>query len=437
MGTFKKQLLHERFQSSLPKSYLENLKAAVDDFIKAGDFSDKAFRHSKIASVIWDNHNMSVSLHPWRTTSDSNYRISIFAPLLDKNNPLILNDERVDIDNDDFEAIKFIRKPDIIKGTVDLEKGKLGGIFSEINCKLCITTSYFNGTFEADEIAEKISHEIGHIFVYFACLVDVVTYNYAIRSSVSRILNQPSEKLRINLIEDIGRELGVDFNYDTVKLANSKTSLYNVMVTETAIARRNETGSENYANHSWERLADNFVTRMGGGSALARGIEKLDKIQGGVAFRDAAYNPSAVHYMTEAAKVIFVTLGAITLPSSWTISMSVVIAYLVNGASENYKEHDTPGERLKRIELGIIDRLKRRDLSSEERDDLLQQLKVVRGITATVKDKTTVVGFISKLISGKLWGKGRKEAKADEFMLELEKLNSNDLFALSNQFRNY
>lgn len=437
MGNFKRQLVQERFLSNLPKSYLDDLKEAVEEFMTAGDLSDRAFRHSKIASVIWDNHNMSVSLHPWRTNSESSYRISIFAPLLNKNNPLILNDERLELSNDDFDAIKFIKKPDIIKGSVDLDKGKLGGIFSDINCKLCITTSYFNGTFEADEIAEKIVHEIGHIFVYFTCLIDVVTYSYTIKSSLDALTNQGSEKLKMNMVEELGKEMGVEFNYDTVSRAKDKDSLYNVLVTETTIARRNETGSETYANRSWERLADNFVTRMGGGSALARGMEKLDNLQGGKLLRDSAYNPSSVHYMSEAAKVLFVVMGAITLPASWTLSMSVVIAYLVNGATGNYKEHDTPGNRLKRIELGIIQRLKRKDLPKEEREDLLQQLKVVRGILLNVKDKTTVVGFIGKLVSGKLWGKGLKDAKAEEFMLELEKLNSNELFTLSNQFRDY
>lgn len=439
MNYRKRALLQaESYTSDIPKVKLDNLKEAVREFRERGDFSDRAFRHSKIASVIWDNHKLSVTITPWRVKNKSQHRISIFAPLLSKNNPLILNDERINVSNDDFDTIKFIKKPDIVKGTVNIKEGTVGGIFSDINCKLCLTDTYFTeGVFDDDEISEKITHEVGHLLGYFSCLTDVVTYSYAIMSSLDRILSLDDTEKRIMLVDNIGREMGVDFSTSLVEKAKDKESLYNVMISDAAISRRSETGSSTYANHSWEQLADGLVTRMGGGSALARGIVKYDKLNAGMLLRDPAYNKSAIHYVTEAAKVLFVTVGAVTLPTSWTLSMSVIISILVTGSAGNYSHHEKPGMRLKRIERGIIERLKEKSIPEEERDGLLQQLKIVRGIVENVKDKKSVITFISDLVMGKFWGTGKSDVKAENYMVELEKLNSNELFSLTNQFRNY
>lgn len=435
----KRKLEAEKFSSSIPKDRLERLVQAVDEFMEEGDFSDTAFRHSKIAAVITENHNISVSMIPWRSpkSTDNYYRISINAPLISKNNPLIQNYERAFLVNEDIDVFRFLKNPGKLFGEVDLKEGRVSGLLSEVNCHLCVTPQYFaSGLFKADEIAEKITHEVAHILLYFACLTDVVTYNYAISHSLDRYLGYSDQKLKMKFIEDLGDNMGVKFNSDVVAAVKDKETLYSVLTTETAISRRSETGSYTYANHSWEKLADNFVTRMGGGSALARGLVKLDK-EHGLMLRDSAYNPSTFHYISEAAKVIFAIGGVMTMGTAWSVGFSTAIATLIGASNENGEVHDRPEERLKRIELGIIDRLKDTKLSSEDRADTLQQLKVVRVINKDIKDKPTVLRFLSRIISGRYWGKGKADAKANEYMLELEKLNSNPLFAIRSQFGDY
>ena len=436
MYRHSRKLAKELFSSSMGKERLANLVLAVQEFMDEGDFTETAFRHSKISAVITTNHNISISMVPFRQqTSDVNYyRISIYAPLLSKNNPLVQNYKRDMLSNEDMDTLRFIKKHKKLNGTVDLMTGRVDGVLSEINCRMLVTANYFSsGMYTADEVAEQITHEVAHILLYFACLVDVVSYNYTIVHSLDRILGFTDKKLKLNFIEDINNELGINYDADVLATITDRESLYNIMITETAMCRRSETGSETYANKSWEKLADNFVTRMGGGSALASALIK-DDMRHNPLLRKSDYNPSSFHYVSEAAKVLFTVVGAATMSVGWTVSLASIIAIVVQSNNENGDVHDKPEERLKRIELGIIDRLKDKSLAIEDREDTLSQLKVVRCSIKDIKDKPTVIRFISRLITGAYWGKGKADRKAEEYMLELEKLNSNPLFAVRSQF---
>lgn len=429
----------EKFSANIPKEKLNRLVEAVQSFIDAGDFSETAYRHSKIPVVITENHNISVSMVPWHDPKNrvEVYRAAIYTPEVSKNNPLLKNVDRAFHVNEDIDALRYIKKTNKLVGTVDLATGWVDGVLSDINCRLCITPSYFaSGKFKADEIAEIICHEVAHVLLYFACLVDVVIYNHAIVHSLDRILGYTDEKIKLNFIEDLGEGLGAKFNSDVVMAAKDKETLYNVLVTETAISRRNETGSLTYSNHSWEKLADNFVTRMGGGAALARALKK-DDMRHHALIRHPDYNPATFHYVSEAAKGLFAIFGVMTMGTVWAVGLASVVAMIVTSMSENADEHDNPEERLKRIELGIIERLKDKNMPVEEREDTLQQLKVVRITSKDVKGKTTLIGFINRLTSGRYWGKGRADEKASEYMLDLEKLNANPLFAVRSQFGDY
>lgn len=429
----KRRLSAEAFKAMAADGRLDALTEAVQEFMDAGDFSEKGYRHSKIPAVLNDNHNLSVSMVPWSSIGgdDDYYQIAIFAPTLTKNNPVIANYKRKFLANIDHDALKSIKKGKPLLGSVDLVNARVDGIFSEINCRLCISISMFGSKlWTARELAEAITHEVGHILSYFAAIADVVSYNYLISASVDRILGVEDKVKRVQLIEEVGELIGVEFqSSDVIADASSKNTLYKVLVTETAKSRRAETGSVTYANHSWERLSDMIVTRMGGGAALATALVKKDKELPAI-LRSSDYTSNTFHYITQSVKVIGIILGSSLAPSVFVPVMAVLATLYGNLNDETFQDHDTPERRLKAIERGIIDRLKIKNISREEQKGIQEDLSVVRGLLENIKEKPDVTTIMGRIMSGKYLGKGKEDAQLRDYMEELEELSANELFVV-------
>lgn len=429
----KRRLSAEAFKAMAADGRLDALTEAVQEFMDAGDFSEKGYRHSKIPAVLNDNHNLSVSMVPWSSIGgdDDYYQIAIFAPTLTKNNPVIANYKRKFLANIDHDALKSIKKGKPLLGSVDLVNARVDGIFSEINCRLCISISMFGSKiWTARELAEAITHEVGHILSYFAAIADVVSYNYLISASVDRILGIEDKVKRVQLIEEVGELIGVEFqSSDVIADASSKNTLYKVLVTETAKARRSETGSVTYANHSWERLSDMIVTRMGGGAALATALVKKDKELPAI-LRSSDYTPNTFHYITQSVKVIGIILGSSLAPSVFVPVMAVLASLYGNLNDETFQDHDSPERRLKAIERGIIDRLKVKNISREEQEGIQEDLSVVRGLLENIKEKPDVTTIMGRIMSGKYLGKSKEDTQLRDYMEELEELSANELFVV-------
>lgn len=429
----KRRLSAEAFKAMAADGRLDALTEAVQEFMDAGDFSEKGYRHSKIPAVLNDNHNLSVSMVPWSSIGgdDDYYQIAIFAPTLTKNNPVIANYKRKFLANIDHDALKSIKKGKPLLGSVDLVNARVDGIFSEINCRLCISISMFGSKlWTARELAEAITHEVGHILSYFAAIADVVSYNYLISASVDRILGVEDKVKRVQLIEEVGELIGVEFqSSDVIADASSKNTLYKVLVTETAKSRRAETGSVTYANHSWERLSDMIVTRMGGGAALATALVKKDKELPAI-LRSSDYSSNTFHYITQSVKVIGIILGSSLAPSVFVPVMAVLATLYGNLNDETFQDHDTPERRLKAIERGIIDRLKIKNISREEQEGIQEDLSVVRGLLENIKEKPDVTTIMGRIMSGKYLGKSKEDAQLRDYMEELEELSANELFVV-------
>lgn len=429
----KRRLSAEAFKAMKADGRLDALTDAVQEFMDAGDFTEKGYRHSKIPAVLNDNHNLSVSMVPWSSIGgdDDYYQMAIFAPTLTKNNPVIANYKRKFLANIDHDALKSIKKGKPLIGSVDLINGRVEGVFSEINCRLCVSISMFSSKiWTARELAEAITHEVGHILSYFASIADIVTYNYLISISVDRILGTEEKTKRVQLIEEVGDAIGVEFqSSDVIADSSSKGTLYKVLVTETAKHRRSETGSVTYANHSWERLSDMLVTRMGGGAALSTALVKKDK-EMPMVLRSSDYTSNTFHYVSQSVKVIGLILGGAVAPAVFVPVMAVLASLYGNLNDETFQDHDTPERRLKAIERGIIDRLKNKNISAEEREGVQEDLAVVRGLLENIKEKPDVTTLFGRIMSGKYMGKGKEDSRLRDYMDELEELSANELFVV-------
>lgn len=426
-----RQLSKEAFKAMVADGRLDALTEAVQEFMDGGDFTDKGYRHSKIPAILNDNHNLSVSMVPWSSIGgdDDYHQIAVFAPTLTKNNPLIANYKRKFLANIDHDALKSIKKDKALFGSVDLINGRVEGIFSEINCRLCVSIGMFGSKlWTAREMAEAITHEVGHILSYFASIMDVVGYNYAISATVDRILGMEENTKRVQLIEELGETIGVNFqSTDVIAEASSKGTLYKVLVTETAKHRRNETGSVTYANHSWERLSDMLVTRMGGGAALATALVKKDKEQP-LILRSSDYTTNGIHYISQSIKIIGLVLGSALSPAVFIPTMAVMASLYGNLNDETFQDHDTPERRLQAIERGILERLKAKKVSREEQEAIQEDLAIVRGLLENVKEKPDVTTLFGRIMSGKYMGKGKEDIQLRNYMDDLEELSANELF---------
>lgn len=345
----------------------------------------------------------------------------VMIPNLDRNNPVLADFFRGHFDSKDgFKLIK--KNGGILRGTVDRGKSKVGGVFSDIEIEMGLTSGLLESDlFSSEEVASIVLHELGHLFTYFEYLGSSITTNYVLQTVTRELLGTREIRRKYEIVKEGSDVLGIDIDDPEALIrSNNETVIQTVILRKQMEKRYSELGSKTHDITAWEMLSDQFATRHGGGRALVTALDRMHRMGG----LEGLGHLSTVSYLAaEILKVLmFLSLGPlliIALPLALTV------------VNTNEKLYDEPKERMERIRRDMINELKREGLDRDYRDQLLQDIEVIEAITKEMNDKRTFLQFFHSSV----YPSRRNQYNQMRFQQDLEILTNNDVFVRSQKIK--
>lgn len=329
---------------------------------------------------------------------------------------------------------KLLKKLEGKKGTVNLEKAVLSGIYSEYEHPFYADFYSMRKIYglTVPEIVGVMLHELGHAF--YACYyADRTDRTNQVLASISRhILNKEDGD-----IEYVYRELekitpsGAREAAD--KLVNGSRVVAGMTFFKVTIgAVRSQLDDDHYSNTSFEQRADNFSARFGYGKPLVLALDKLSK---GSAEKSPVTR-TFVHLATTLTTVTLIAALMTTLMGPSLLAFVLCSFYNLVWFSvfredmEDYT-YDKLKFRYLRIRQDMVDQLKNTKLSKAKTAELIE---MVYAVDLSLKE-TADVKTLPKYISNFVFSGARKTAGSIDEQQVLEALASNDLFLKSAELR--
>lgn len=396
----------------------------IGEFRAAGDLTDDGMAKLGLAAKIEEATGISVK---FQIMPSPFINAAVRIPSLDKNHPLVANIYRLYATNEDLDNVKKFSGNKLI-GTVDKKDSRVYGGFSKLVCPVYLTTGIINNEkYTNKEIAAVILHELGHVFAYFERLIDLVTVNYAISTATERLLKLESNVDRIEVLAELDKYAGVNVpDKETIARSDNKGTIYTHLSCEVMKQRRNEEGNEVYSYRGFEFSADQFATRHGAGPELVAALDKMNRAM----WLNPSYMPWPLHIMVELVKI---TSHVIIITSAAMVGNPFAILGFIGimlASRPMDKLYDDPAERYARIEREMVSELKNRQLDDGRREQILDDLRVVRDISKDVVDKAGYWETVWKYVIPS----GKESRKRMEFQQSLERMANNDLYVASALF---
>lgn len=321
------------------------------------------------------------------------------------------------------------------KGVVDLDNGKVSGIFSTYKHKMYIDF-YVNLIVFQLTVRQTVAimmHELGHAITYYEMSNKLSTTNQALAELNENLINGSDTPAKR---EYIFRELSGSLNLSNDKFVDlineeNRTILgYKMfkLYLEGVDSLRKEF---KYDETSSEYIADNFAVKHGYGRDI---IEALDKLSAG-----SIEKSTAAYYYAHFATILFdfivvpvaiiATLGGIFMPIMLFIGL---LHFMANNI--NYKDmtYDDLKDRYTRIRNTMISQLKDRSLPKEVSAQIIEDIELVDKMIADTRKFesafSAIVNFV--LPSGR-----RTKVRINKDQL-LEQLASSDLYIYATKFSN-
>lgn len=438
------------YQSRSP--LLLELTAAINNMrdIQSGvDYT--SLNKSSIPKIIFDRTGLRFELHPHQGPAHE-FAASIRA--MDHTNPLQREMAQSRVDNqglfgDDISSAQIyevtnqaLRRCRQLRGSLDLAKGRVSGVFSEIVNPLVVPAAAFTKDFpySADEVAAVIIHEIGHVWSGYESIVNATSMNVIAATAAAALTNNKQDTVNVALVEESLSFLGVNAK-ETIEIARKaakRDDAYVVILKSAMDARQHYMNS--YSSNRWtgavfntlsdttEFLADQFAARHGASVALASFLQKA-----------SAANPNWKQSVNAIASTVMASglLASLALTAGPTgvipaIFVLGITSTTVGIASLHGADHSTTiHERLGLLKQDLVQILKNPKINPKHRKELLGDLERIEGIRKLSKENLTLSSFLSR----HLIPSGRRAVKLRDFQRSLEELTNNPLFVASQKMR--
>lgn len=332
---------------------------------------------------------------------------------------------------------RLLAKIENKKGYVDLEKARLGGIFSEYVNKVYLDfKSLFSLGLSSSEVTGVLLHELGHGF-------EVCEYSDR-TSSANQVLIEIAKKIQGKKeldLEYVYREITgkIDKNYTEKQLDDlvngnrivAGVEWFKLMITASGQAIRSQQENGRYDDNSFEQLADNFANRFGYGRALITGLDKITKKYGSIDKNKSTYVFSIMmESLVLGAAVALVIIG---IPIIIKLYVLIFMSLVILSAGDEYRDHtyDDLKKRYLRVRSDLIEVLKDQDIDSSYSKSVVDDIKLLDSIIDETGDRKSVYNLLSNFFIGS----NRRAKKAIYQQHLLEQLASNDLFLKSAELK--
>lgn len=329
---------------------------------------------------------------------------------------------------------------------ISVKEAKVSGFFSDLKVQINLNKKQLK-FLSSREIAAVYLHEVGHTFSMYDLATKMTTTNYVMlelcgMAEGSKVIED--KKIILKKCEEV---MNVKpGTLDAVKEAKNSTEA--VVIYMNAIVRdiKSSTGSSFYDLTTWEQMADQFVSRLGGGRYLIQGLDILHLRFGDKLIKPRSILMDIIFILTNSPfiKINIQMLRAIfglkpdeAMTALISLTMMVVkfcmyvftMAFLKGTAMKNFT-YDEDKVRLKRIRNDYMHNLK---LTKDDKHKkyLLREIELCDKVIA---EYTDYVPIFTRL--GNFLFKAHADAHAIYTLhRDLEELAFNDLFIKSEKLR--
>ncbi|QZA71071.1 peptidase [Erwinia phage AH06] len=369
--------------------------------------TEEMMQQSNLAKITMANTGILVS-----PGVDTGMQCNAYVLIPSINSYHVFNDRMRQLFMGYGEAFDLYRKAnDVLIGLVDLQNSKVGGVFSQVNHRICLSYDMLTDyDMTPGEVAAIYMHEVGHAFTFLEMLHYTATTNLVLTAGVEAVIKAETSRKHV-ILSDIENSLGIKIDNKDELVAYDKYEDYAV----TILSKYNRTlesafGSPAHDESMSEQMADMFATRHGAGLDLARGLAKLHKFY-------KSQNPTFVRYLN-----IFIGILA-------TMGMSLVAGVVVNLVVLTVGNffggtYDRAKDRFIRMRNEIIVGLKDEEISAADRKLLISHVAEVNKIIDQAKNESSFVEKLALVVRA-----SQRERYATKYLQkDLEALLNNPLY---------
>lgn len=320
---------------------------------------------------------------------------------------------------------KFLRSLKNQKGTVDLEKAVVTGIFSEYHHHFHLNVYVLFTTFDMSvrEVAAIMLHEIGHAFTWYEFADRLMSTNQIL--SEIAFEKEIDPKKREYVLRELSAEWGMGIkDMEDIQEEDNRVIFGFRLFKKFVKVVNSQLKNAKYDQTSSEQLADNFASKFGYGRELIEALEHF--------YIATPEKSSFVYFLTFIFEFIFFQLGGVcaliiglTLaPVALFFALFCVLLNIFLG--ENYIDYtyDKLKMRYKRIRDQYIDLIEKIKLP---KDEMVSVIADIHHIDAIIKDTRIYTGPVS-LVANFLSSANRSAKESILMQQLLEELAHNDLF---------
>lgn len=330
------------------------------------------------------------------------------------------------------QQLKQLKLQDKDTGTVDLNKAKLGGFFSEYTHALYINfgLTLFTDNLLPSEVTGIVLHELGHAFTYYE-YSDRCTAANRVMSTVLEELKEDPEKRNYTYIYRQIKSISdlTDKDIDELLSTPNPQILTGRLALILGQHISHEARISKYDQTASEQLADQFATRFGYGRALVTGLDKI--------MAKYTFTNSRVFYAfsmsVQAATVVLAFASLAAAPGIFSAMAAALTVAFINASGDNARDmtYDDLKIRYTRIRNDLIQQLKDDQVSPEDTVELIKTIKAMDELISKTANYKSLYNVLGNLF----FSANRAASREIEYQQQVERLVANDLFLKSAELR--
>ncbi|EDV6067299.1 hypothetical protein AAB97_000206 [Salmonella enterica subsp. enterica] len=346
------------------------------------------------------------------------------TPDITKNNVLIEEWRKQFYLHRDFKQLS--KNIDEIVGVVDLVNGRVKGAFEKIVIRVFVTDGFIRTMeFTPENKAALVMHEVGHAFTFLEFIAESAKTDFSLATATRELLQTTDKEKKITLAKSLNDAMGTTVDVNVIAESSDVATWYTVYISNKEEQARVATHTGRYSDTSAEFVADQFVTRHGGGAAMADTLAKIYKHLGKISVRDriSIWTQYAVCSLSVISAIAGLSLINPILGTMGTVALFVNLKTITQ-YDFTYSTYTSDKDRVAKLKQELVGRLKDRDLPQDIRVSTLDAIKEIDKILKTLNDNRTIMELITIALRPDV----HQAVKQEQVQKTLSTVINNDLF---------
>ena len=336
-----------------------------------------------------------------------------------------LKDFYVEESNATMKRLKEVKN----RSHIDLDKGRVSGIFSEYETPIYMGYYAIRSLrLTPREIAAILAHEVGHCLVAYEMAFRTVRTNQILAAASKAAAG--GDKGQYEYVLKTAEEV-LDLKsgmFDEIKETKDQKTVMTVIMGKAERKTHDDSlmGNTTYDITTFEALADNYAARLGLGKELVTGLEKLYREFGAAEFSSGARIAATMLDIYSVVSMIgaVIAMGSNPIMGALYLGLNMWGLYARLDGRDHNNVYDKLTIRFKRVKEQIIQYLKDKSLPAA---DVKRSLESVAHIEKTIAQISEYKGFLPAIFN-MVDPASRAVNSARDIQQNLEAMVANDMY---------